>query len=178
MKQSAPALLQRHLAAGFTVVELVLVVILLGILGVAAMSRFVEPSAFAPGIVSETLIAEARIAQQIAASRRDAAVTLTVDRLGADWRFRVATSVDGVVRTQQVAAENTGIQAASGAVSDDLDAATPLVLQFGHDGDLAAVVVGATPGSAALGVSLGISGDSARAACIYPTGYASASACR
>ena len=78
-------------------VELIAVVMLLGILSMAAVSRMVRPSAFAPGIVAQAIIAEARIAQQRAASRGDALVTLTVDQLGSDWRLALSTDVDGVI---------------------------------------------------------------------------------
>jgi len=162
---------------GFTIVELIVVVILLGILSISAISRFVQPSAFSPGIVAEAAIAEIRFAQQLASSRRDAAVTFTMDRFGDDWRFRVTTDVDGLVRTELVEAENTTVQATSGALTNTVAGGTPLVLQFSHAGDLTAVTIGAAAGSPAMGVGLGIDGDSRRDACIYPSGYASAAAC-
>ena len=154
-----------------------MVVILLGILSISAISRFVQPSAFSPGIVAEATIAEIRFAQQLAASRRDATVTFALDRLGTDWRFQVITDVDGLVRTELVEAENTTVQATNGALTDSIDGGTPLIMQFSHAGDLAAVTIGAVAGSPAMGVGLGIDGDSRRDACVYPSGYASAAAC-
>ena len=62
-------------------------------------------------------------------------------------------------------------------MTDIVDAGTPLVLQFRHAGDLAAVTIGAAAGSPAMGVGLGVIGDSQRDACVYPSGYASAAAC-
>ena len=162
---------------GFTIVELIVVLVLLGILSVTAFSRFVRPSAFAPGIVIHAIVLEARAAQQLAASRMDAQVALLVDRSGDDWRLRVQTDVDGVVRTERVAAENTVLTAASGLTSATIDAATPLILRFDTAGDLSQVLIGAAAGDPAQGVDLSLSGDSTRQACVYPSGYVADAAC-
>lgn len=163
---------------GFTMVELITVVILLSILGAVAMGRMVSPDLFAPAIVTQALVTESRFARQVAASRHDAAVSLTVDRLGGDWRFQVATDVDGVIRTELVEAEDTTVQAASGAVNDSIGAGTALIVAFDRGGDLAAVTIGAAAGDPAAGVTLTIAGDSTRQACIYPSGYANDDVCR
>lgn len=162
---------------GFTIVELITVVILLGILSVTAISRFVEPSAFAPGIVTHAVIMQARAAQQLAASRADAEVTLRVDRTGDEWRMRVSTDVDGLLGTELVAAENTTLTVSSGGASALIDATTPLIVRFDRLGDLSAVLIGAAAGAPAAGINLQFNGDSARSACIYPSGYATDAVC-
>jgi MSHA pilin protein MshC len=162
---------------GFTVVELIAVIVLLSILGVVAMGRMVSPNLFAPAIVTQAVVAESRFAQQIATSRHDAAVTLTLDRLGDDWRLRVATDVDGVVRTELVEAEDTTVHAASGAANGSIGAGATLIVSFDRAGDLSAITIGGGAGDPAAGVGLSISGDSTRQVCIYPSGYANADAC-
>lgn len=157
---------------GFTIVELITVVVLLGILSTVALSRFVRPSAFVPSIVAHGVVAETRLAQQRAGSRRDAVVSLRVDRVGTDWRFLHSTDVDGVVRTELVGASNTALQAQSGAAIGVVDAATALVLQFDSVGDISAISIGADAGDPAQGLSISLTGDSDREVCIYPTGYA------
>lgn len=146
--------------------------VLLGILSMVAFSRFVRPSAFAPGIVAHGVVAETRLAQQRASARRDAVVTLSVDRAGTDWRFVHATDVDGVVRTELIDAANTTLQAQSGVANGAVDAANPLVVQFNADGEITAVTIGAAVGDPAQGVSITLAGDSSRALCVYSTGYA------
>ncbi len=168
---------QSHRSRGFTIVELIVVLVLLGVLSVTAFSRFVKPSAFAPGIVIHALVLEARAAQQLATSRADAVVTLRVDRSGDDWRLRLETDVDGVLREERVGAANTTLAAVSGAASGTVDASSPLILRFDARGDLAAVLIGAAAGDPALGISLSLSGDSAREACVYPSGYATDATC-
>jgi MSHA pilin protein MshC len=162
---------------GFTIVELVTVIVLLGILSTVAVSRMVRPSAFAPGIVAQGLVAEARIAQQRAASRGDAQVTLTVDQLGSDWRLVLSTDIDGVIRTELLEVANTTVLAASGAESAALNDTTALQIIFDNRGDLATVLIGGLPGAPTTGVALTVNGDSSRDVCVYPTGYAVQDAC-
>lgn len=162
---------------GFTVVELIAVVIVLSILGAFAMGRMGSPAMFAPAVVTHALVAETRFAQQLATSRHDAVVTLMVDQAGSDWRFRVSTDVDGVVRTELVDTDGTTVQASSGPASGSLGGGSLLALSFDHGGDLSAVVIGATSGDPAAGVSLMVTGDSTRQACVYASGYANDEAC-
>lgn len=162
---------------GFTIVELVTVVVLLGILSMAAVSRMVKPSAFAPGIVAQAIVSEARIAQQRAASRGDALVTLTVDQLGGDWRLVLSTDVDGVLRTELLEVGNTVVQAQSGGAAATLDPVTALRMEFDAEGNLANVLIGGVPGQPTTGVAVTVNGDSDRDVCIYPTGYAAQAAC-
>jgi len=162
---------------GFTIVELITVVILLGILSVVAVARFIEPGAFAPGILVHAVVTEGRFAQQLAASRSDARVSLLVDRLGSDWRFRTITDVDGVVRIELVAAEDTLLSATSGAASSDINAADALLVDFDSSGDLADVIIAGSSGDAMLGVELNVIGANPRVACIHPSGYTSNAAC-
>ncbi len=162
---------------GFTVVELITVIILLSILGAVAMSRMISPDAFAPAIVTQAIVAEARFAQQVATSRADAVVSLTVDRVGSDWRLQVATDLDGVIRTELVEAENTALQAVSGAASAAIGAGATLDIDFNHAGDLSAVTIGGTAGDPDSGVTLTIAGDSTRQACVYSSGYANDEPC-
>jgi prepilin-type N-terminal cleavage/methylation domain-containing protein len=168
---------RRFQQRGFTIVELIAVVILLSILGVFAMGRMTSPAMFAPAIVSEALVAQLRAAQQIAVSRRDAVVSVTVDQQGADWRLRIESDVDGVMRVERVDADGTTMTATSGGVTGMLDVSSALTLSFDHAGDLDAVSIGGVAGVPAAGVAVSVAGDSVRQICIYPSGYANSDAC-
>ncbi|MCZ6640530.1 MAG: hypothetical protein O7F71_03050 [Gammaproteobacteria bacterium] len=156
---------------------MITVIVLLGILSTVALSRFVSPDAFAPSIVTHAVLAETRFAQQLAVSRRDAVVSLNVDQLGSDWRFRTSTDLDGVVRTETVAVKNTSMTATSGATTDGIDSSTALVVQFDAAGDLESIAIGVAAGDVSLGVNIAVSGDSNKNVCIYPTGYTTDAAC-
>lgn len=162
---------------GFTVVELIAVIVLLSVLGVVAMGRMTGPDMFAPTLVSQTLATEMRFAQQLATSRQDAVVSVTLDRLGTDWRLQTATDVDGVIRTQSVDAANTAIDAVSGPAAANLSGGTSLSLSFDHSGNVTAVTIGGTAGTPATGIAVTVSGDTTRDLCIYPSGYVHQAIC-
>lgn len=166
-----------RLSLGFTMVELIAVVVLLSVLGVVAMGRMVSPDLYAPAVVSQALVAELRFAQQLATSRQDAAVSLTVNRSGAHWQLQVATDVDGVIRSETLDAANTAITAVSGPASATLGPGNALSVSFDHGGDLTDVTIGASAGAPDSGVAITVAGDTSRNLCIYPSGYANQSPC-
>jgi prepilin-type N-terminal cleavage/methylation domain-containing protein len=161
--------------AGFTIVELIAVLLLLGILAATAMSRLVGSNAYAPALVSEQLIALGRLAQQTALSRQDAAVSLDIDQNAGDWRMRVLVD-DGTgpvtMREELVEIRNTAIAVSNGAVNLPLGATVPLHVGFDGLGSLASTTGGATILDPSVGIGIGVTGDSAYSVCIGSTGHA------
>ena len=161
--------------SGFTVVELIAVLLLLGILAATAMSRLVGSNAYAPALVSEQLIALGRLAQQTALSRQDAAVSLDIDQTAGDWRIRVLLD-DGTgpatVREELVEIRNTSIVVGNGAVDLALGATVPLHVGFDGLGSLASSTGGATILDPSVGIGIGVTGDSTYSVCIGSTGHA------
>ena len=176
------SLLRREARArgdGFTIVELVSVLLLLGILSAVALSRLVGDSAFAPAFAADEIVAFTRLAQQTALARQDAAVRVEVVADGTDWRLRVRVdpgtgAVD--LREQRVARKNTAIVAASGATSLPLST-SPLVLAFDGLGALASATIGAVTLDPSIGVALTVTGDASYAVCIESTGHAMRGTC-
>lgn len=73
-------MIHRNSQHGFTLVELITVIIILGFVAVAIVPRFVQPGNFESRTASDTLISSLRQAQQLAMSKAVAAnVTLTTD---------------------------------------------------------------------------------------------------
>ena len=171
------ALIPSSRGRGFTIVELVVVLLLLGILSVYAGSRFVRPSAFAPTTVAHAIVDVVRYAHQLAVSRQDALVTMTLIESGTELRLTVSTDVDGTALSETVSHYGLTIDASSGAATATLDATTGLTLQFAASGDLDSVLIGGSTGDAASGAELALSGDTARTLCVYPTGYVANAAC-
>ena len=121
---------------GFTLIELIMVIILLGVLSVFAMSRFSSGQSYSSAIVKNQLLAALRLSQQTALSRSSSNqnVILTITSAGGSWLF--VTSGGGDSFTSQVEAGveqirfGTNFAAACSSLST-----LPLVISFDGDGN-------------------------------------------
>jgi MSHA pilin protein MshC len=82
---------------GFTLIELIMVIILLGVLSVFAMSRFSSGQAYSGTIIKNQFLASARLAQQTSLSRSspnisNSNVKLNVSIVAGDWSLVVSGS--------------------------------------------------------------------------------------
>ncbi|WP_210398008.1 type II secretion system protein [Motiliproteus sediminis] len=84
----------RGTPAGFTVVELVTVIGLVGILAAVVLPRFVNPQSYRDLLLKDQLISVARFAQQSALSRYGERVCLQVSLSGDSWLFEVWSGID------------------------------------------------------------------------------------
>jgi Tfp pilus assembly protein FimT len=171
-----------HRLGGFTVVELIAVLLLMGILAATATatSRMVGRNAYAPTLVSQQLIALGRLAQQTALARQDASVSLDVDQNAGDWRFRVQVDDGASVATaheERADVANTSLTVANGASNVPLGPAASLHLVFDGIGGLVSGTAASTALDVSVGVSLTASGDSTSSVCIGSTGHAYRGAC-
>jgi MSHA pilin protein MshC len=80
---------------GFTLIELVVVIVILGLLAVAMIPRFLAPSNFESRSTSDTLISALRQAQQLAMSKAPTAnVSITTDNT--NKRIRISYNEGGI----------------------------------------------------------------------------------
>lgn len=156
---------------GFTIVELVTVMVLLGILSVAAVSRMVKPSDFAPGMVSATTASQFRFARALAFAREDTSVQFMISVVGGDWQITSSTAADGPLRSEQIAQGATSLTLENGGFSGSVTVTEPLRITFAHNGDLASASLGTQSLDPSLGLRLQVLGDSNRTLCVYPNGY-------
>ena len=166
--------------SGFTIVELIAVLLLLGILATTATSRMVSANAYAPALVCDQLIALGRLAQQTALTRQDAMVSLDVDQDAGAWRLRVqVASGAGTTTAREERAEirNTGVVVINGAQTASLGPSAALRLTFDGLGNLNTGAVAATNLNTSVGVGISVTGDTAASVCVGSAGHAFRGAC-
>lgn len=162
---------------GFTIVELITVVILLGILSAVAFARMGSSSAFEPAMLMQQIDEELRLAQKLATARQDSQITFTLSLSGNQWQCQTSSNVDGILRTAVIERNNSSIVATSSSNSAALDATTTLSLQMDGIGNLTTATLGVNSANVDMGIHLLIGGDSQRDLCVYPTGYVAHAAC-
>ena len=74
---------------GFTIVELVIVIILIGILSSLGIGLIVSPSAYSAGAARDQFVSSALLAQKRALANTDGTTTLTLEQTDSEWRFLV-----------------------------------------------------------------------------------------
>ncbi len=170
----------RNRAGGFTIIELIAVIILLGILSVAAMSRLMGASAYAPSLAAQELIALARLAQQTALARQDATVALELSATASDWQYAVLVD-DGAtlatLRTETSPRRGAAVTVQNAGINTQLSTTTALRLEFDGLGNLSGADAGGAL-DATVGIGLLISGDdTAFQLCVSASGYAHRDGC-
>jgi prepilin-type N-terminal cleavage/methylation domain-containing protein len=170
---------------GFSFVELVVAIVVLGIIAAVTMSRFIRSDTYNPAITRDQVISLARSAQQKSIGRSD--VTLTVQPVNDVIEIRLDDG-QGQVQISRVDLPTVEMRAdvnqlASCSVTAGGTAVTngaPLVLKYDSLGDLISAVTGTTPGSeqnVTTAVRLCINDSPAMSVCWSPSGFAYAGDC-
>lgn len=110
-------------SSGFTLVELVMVIILIGALSALGVGLFAGRSAFSPLLATQQLASATLLAQQ-AALAGNVANTLTVEEGDSNFRFIVGAGTSAS-RTFELPRAGTSLSAAGGL---------PLTITFNVDG--------------------------------------------
>lgn len=110
-------------SSGFTLVELVMVIILIGVLSALGVGLFAGRSAFSPLLATQQLASATLLAQQ-AALAGNVADTLTIEEGGSKFRFIVGAGTSAS-RTFELPREGTSLSVAGGL---------PLTITFNSDG--------------------------------------------
>lgn len=122
---------------GFTLIELIMVIILLGVLSAFAMSRFSSGQSYSSVIVKNQLLAALRLSQQTALSRSSSGVSvvLTLTSSAGNWSFVTSGGGGRDFESKiEIGTENirfgTNFTAACSTLS-----ALPLTVSFDGDGN-------------------------------------------
>ncbi|KPQ01958.1 type II secretion system protein [Marinobacter sp. HL-58] len=144
-------------SSGFTLVELVMVIILIGVLAALGVGLFAGRSAFSPLLATQQLASATLLAQQ-AALAGNAADTLTIEQGSNSFRFTVGSGTPDP-RVFELPREGTSLSVAGGL---------PLTIRFNGNG---------TPDSGA-NLSLTFSGDSTFETCLSSLGAVYRGSCQ
>lgn len=169
---------------GFSLVELVVVMILLGIMSAVVMGRMLRSDSYDAIIVRDQVISLSRVAQQHALGRTD--VALVVEPAGSDLSIRVESgdsSARRVIQQAEVARSQVRLgadvnQTASCALTsagESLEAGRRLKLDFDALGNIVDGTVGLASASStpiSHGARLCINDAVALSVCWSPSGYA------
>lgn len=169
----------KHPQQGFTLIELITVIILLGILSAFAVSRFSSSQSYSTAVIKNQLIASIRLAQQTAMSRTSvnsaSSVGQTQLQITGDtdnWFLNITSGPINynaqVERDNEQVRYGTNTSVSCSALT--ASTSTPLVLTFNGDGNrvpATALRICVDRPSSAADIEL----------CISPSGYAYEGAC-
>jgi MSHA pilin protein MshC len=172
---------------GFSIVELVIVILVLGVISATAMSRFSDENAFTGLIVRDQIISQARRAQQGAFGRSGMSMVLTPNMARTEATVEVleASAVLSSVTVSIYSLTFTGdtnvTSSCSSTPGTSVTDTTPFTLTFGQLGDL--VASSGVAGAASFGlaattaVRLCVNEDIDYSVCVSPSGFAYAGDC-
>ncbi len=186
---------------GFTLVEIIVVIILLGILSAVAIPRFSNVSVYQQASLRSSILGSLKLAQKTALAQHASSVYWLLERSSLDqWRVRLlidSNTADGVAPTdisptqlQELIPGNIALSynvslSAGGSVTGTLAAGDNLVVMYNQLGDMVRVKTGVVltsegsfPDTAQLVSSSLQFADSNSGFCLSLTGYTYASTCR
>lgn len=178
MKRLAPS------SAGFTVVEIVVTIVIIGILSAFVMSRFLSTDSFNAPVLRDQLIAMIRSAQQSALGRPG--VILTVTPNASNSSAVISTVEDGggidsvtmdiesvTISTDLNTTASCGVTPGASTVSNS----SPLELNFGELGDLIDSGITGSTGPVNSALRICLNNNPVNSVCVSPSGFAYAGDC-
>jgi MSHA pilin protein MshC len=172
------------MSKGFTVIELVIVIILISVIGVVTLSRFLDGNAFSGFILRDQIISLSRTAQQSALGRADVILTITpsasLDTVTLTSSYGAgATTINSVefdLSPNVITGSVNNTDSCSITLGSSITNAAPFIIRFDELGDLDASGLGA--GTAVTdSVKICLNDNPVDSVCISPGGFAYAGDC-
>lgn len=171
-------------ATGFTLVEMVTVIAILGVIAAVAMSRILSGNALNAIVVRDQIISLARTAQQNALGRADVELVITPSAGSEEITLSTSDgsggiesytfSMNTVVLTGDIN-DTDSCAVTSGA--DAITNAAPMTLTFGELGDLGVSGVDGSTGAVTSALRICLNDTVSESVCVSPSGFAYAGDC-
>lgn len=150
---------------GFTMIELIMVIVVLGVLSVSASSLFSSKSTYVTFIAKDQLISMALLAQQAALAQQNTTIVLCISQTSDEWTFEVrATNCT----TGDIYVQSTAERANANLFQDALAFSSPQSFTYNTSASLAS----------GANVLFRFDGDSDEELCLASTGYAYSGFCQ
>lgn len=170
--------------AAFTLVEIVVVILVLGIISAVAMSRILGGNTFNAIIVRDQIVSLARTAQQNALGRSDVSMTITPGAGGNDVTL-VTSDSGGTIKTVTLALDTVSLRGdindtdscETTAGADAITNAAPMTLAFGELGNLDTSGVTGSTGAITSALRICLNNTASESVCVSPSGFAYAGDC-
>ena len=164
---------------GFTIIELVAVLVLIGVLAGTTYSRWFASDSFESSATVADITSVARLAQRIAISKPANIITLEVNNVAGTWQLAVMEDDGGTISTlfeiNNASGNTISVSGVTGPVT--LSAANDLIVNYDSLGNVSALNVGGSSLGENLGVTISVSIDAPKNMCISPLGFAHAGTC-
>lgn len=170
--------------AAFTLVEIVVVILVLGIISAVAMSRILGGNTFNAIIVRDQIVSLARTAQQNALGRSDVSMTITPGAGGNDVTL-VTSDSGGTIKTVTLALDTVSLRGdindtdscETTAGADAITNAAPMTVAFGELGNLDTSGVTGSTGAITSALRICLNNTASESVCVSPSGFAYAGDC-
>lgn len=165
---------------GFTIVEIIVVILLVSLLSTVAMSRFIGGNTFNAAILRDQIISLSRIALQSSLGRKDVTLTITPNPGGSEVTITVA-DINGTIESSTISLDS--LTSFSGDINQTASCAvtpaagvitnvTPMTIAFGSLGQLEDSGVTGNVAAITSGLRLCINNEVNNSICMSPSGYA------
>lgn len=170
----------RQDASGFSLVELIITLVILGILSAVIMPRFLGSTTFNAPIIRDQVVALARIAQQSALGRDSVNLTIQPNAGGSNATITVSydspeveiESASFPISDVSLTTDNTTASCSPGGAGNSITNANPLNLNFGELGDLGDSGISGSEAAVSSALRICINNEPALSVCVSPSGFA------
>lgn len=165
---------------GFTIIEMIVVIVTISIISVVVMSRLSDANSFNGILLRDQIISLARVAQQSSLGRDDVELTITPNPAGSNVTIEskagvlVIESATTSLQSLSLTGDVNTTASCSGGGANTLTNSAPMRIAIEVLGDLgdSGVVGSGYPSSVSSAVRICINDDPAISVCISPAGFA------